>query len=134
VGLQTEAIRTEDIEFFLSFPDVISEFRNLSPEQAIARYNGCQFESGFFLQSDLDIKSMLDRALSPVAEGVLHTGKNVPLPGGPAPIPTGDAERIRQTIIENHPFFAGAKRKRISTHPRINTAISESSDPNRTKR
>jgi hypothetical protein len=100
VGLSTQAVRTEDIEFFLSFPDVIHEFRTMSRHKRRTVYNDCAFENGLFLESDLDIKSMLDRALAPVGEGVLRTGKNVPLPGGPAPIPAKDRQAIADAVKE----------------------------------
>jgi hypothetical protein len=97
-GLQTQAVRTEDIEFFLSFPDVIDEFSTISRDRRRTVYNDCKLENGLFLESDLDIKSMFDRALSPVADGVLRTGKNIPLPGGPSPIPAKDRQAIADAV------------------------------------
>jgi len=96
VGLSSQAVRTEDLEFFLSFSDVAREFGNKRVFHE--RYKGCRFEKGLFLESDLDIKSMFDRALAPIDAGVLHAGRNIPLPGGPPPIPPNEAAKIRAAL------------------------------------
>lgn len=97
-GLSTQATRTVDIEFYLSFPEMIAEFAGLArqPDLAAARYDSCKFEDGVLLESNLDLKAVLDKALDPVAHGVLYPGRH---PGGGAPpIPSNEFTAYRSTL------------------------------------
>lgn len=96
-GLSTQAIRTEDIEFFLSFSEVLKEMSN--PRKWAENYGSCSRDTGFFLESELGLKALLDRALSPVGTGVLYTGVNNPGIGGGQPkIPAGEVANIQAAL------------------------------------
>lgn len=96
-GLSTQAIRTEDIEFFLSFPEVLKEMSN--PRKWSENYGSCSRDTGFFLESELGLKALLDKALSPVGTGVLYTGVNNPGIGGGQPkIPAGEVANIQAAL------------------------------------
>ncbi len=98
-GLNTEAVRTEDIEFFLAFPNLLDEFGKMDRKTFEERYHDCQFENGVLLQSDLDLKSIFDKALEPVRAGTLRKGPNVPFgSGGPPAIPANEEAKIRQAL------------------------------------
>ncbi|MHC2367435.1 hypothetical protein ACVIQT_002083 [Bradyrhizobium diazoefficiens] len=92
-----QAVRQEDVEFFLYFPAVFKEFS--SKPVFYERYDGCAQESGLFLESDLDFRTILDRALAPVAAGTLYTGPQVG-PGSSAapPIPANEVANIRTAM------------------------------------
>jgi len=74
VGVSTEAVRTEDIEFLMSFSDLKNEF---SERKKGELYNFCQFDRGLLLESDLGLDALVDAALQPVASGVLQPGNNI---------------------------------------------------------
>jgi len=96
-GLITEAVRTEDIEFFLAFDQVTTELGN--EDTYAEKYNACRFENGILLQSDLDLKSILNKALEPVKDGTLSKGPNVPTgSGAPPTIPPDEATKIDETL------------------------------------
>jgi hypothetical protein len=98
-GLSTQAVRTEDIEFFLSFPEMIAEMSDR--KNWTERYDYCRRDSGILLESELGLKSVIDKALAPVGTGVLYTGKNNPGIGGGQPkIPAGEISNI-QTALNN---------------------------------
>jgi hypothetical protein len=98
-GLTTEAVRTEDIEFFLSFPEM---FREMSvPFVWQQNYDFCRRDDGLLLESELGLKALLDKALAPVGAGILYTGKNNPGIGGGQPkVPAGEVGNI-QTALNN---------------------------------
>lgn len=98
-GLTTEAVRTEDIEFFMSFPEVLHEMS--SPLVWEKTYDFCRRDDGLLLESELGFKGLLDRALSPVAAGVLYTGVNNPgISGGQPPVPKDEISKI-QTAMQS---------------------------------
>ncbi|WP_158810801.1 hypothetical protein [Beijerinckia sp. L45] len=73
-GLSTEAVRQEDLEFFLSFAE-------LTDDGKISKYEGnkCQEPFGQLLESDMKLDELFDSALQPVADRVLTTGDHPPL-------------------------------------------------------
>ena len=90
-GLTTEAIRQDDIEFLVSFPDLIAEFEKPAKREL---YDNCQLEPGVLLESDLDFASLVNASLEPVEMGVLRQGNNVG-PGAPPPaIPAAQLQNI----------------------------------------
>lgn len=99
----TQAVRSEDYEFFLAFPEALNEFA--SKPRYYALYDGCTPEYGF-LESDLDFSPILDRALAPVAAGTLYTGPQIGPGSSSAPaIPANEAANIRKAMndIRNIP-------------------------------
>ena len=78
-GISTEAIRTEDVEFLVSFSEMIKEFNN--PKKKLELYNDCKLDNGLLLESDLGLGSLVNSALEPVESGVLTQGNNVGPPG-----------------------------------------------------
>jgi hypothetical protein len=98
-GLTTQAVRTEDIEFFISFQEMLNEMSN--PKTWSETYEYCRRDSGILLESELGLKAVLDKALAPVRTSVLYTGTNNPgLGGGQPKIPAGEVKSI-QTALEN---------------------------------
>ncbi len=95
VGATTEAIRTEDIEFLVSFSDIKTEFQNPSKREL---YNGCNFDNGLLLESDLDLASLVNSALEPIGSGVLYQGNNVGPGPAPVPIPAKDLKEISDRL------------------------------------
>jgi hypothetical protein len=96
-GLTTQAVRTEDIEFFLSFPEMIEEMS--TPQIWAQNYNYCGRDTGFLLESGLGLKAVIDKALAPVGTGVLYTGKNNPgLGSGQPKIPGGEVANIQSAL------------------------------------
>jgi hypothetical protein len=96
-GLTTQAVRTEDIEFFLSFSEVLKEMSN--PRTWSETYGYCSRDVGFLLESELGLKAVIDKALSPVSTGVLYTGVNNPGIGGGQPkIPKGEVGNIQAAL------------------------------------
>jgi hypothetical protein len=107
-GITTEAIRTEDIEFLVSFSDLIKEFQKPSKREL---YNGCQFENGLLLESDLGLAQLVNSALEPIKTGVLYQGNNVGPPGtGAVPIPSNQLENIAQQLRDLRSASAGLPR------------------------
>ncbi len=97
VGLTTEAIRTEDYEFLISFPDVAGEFKDRRRKTEL--YNDCLPENGLLLESDLGLADLIDAALEPVESGVLYQGHNVGPSGTSAvPIPNSQLNNISQQL------------------------------------
>lgn len=74
VGVTTEAVRQEDIEFLMSFSDMNKDFNDPSK---IPLYDYCHFDNGLLLESDLGLEAMVDAALAPIAAGVLRPGHNI---------------------------------------------------------
>lgn len=96
-GLSTEAIRQEDIEFLISFSDLITEFQKPAKREL---YNNCELEPGVLLESDLDFASLVNASLEPVEIGVLRQGNNVG-PGVPPPaIPAAQLRSISNRLKE----------------------------------
>jgi hypothetical protein len=83
-GVTTEAVRQEDVEFFLSFSELGEEFRALGRD-GLAKYNYCAPADGVLLESDLGLKSMLDMALKPVEQQTLTRGDHAGLAASPSP-------------------------------------------------
>lgn len=73
----TEAVRQEDIEFFLSFQELSKEFRQLGRKGIEQKYNSCAPGDGILLESDLGLKDVVDTALRPVLDGTLKAGGNI---------------------------------------------------------
>jgi hypothetical protein len=74
-GLGTEAIRTEEMEFFIYFPDLFAEFSKL-----YATHEGseiCGAPSGEFLESGLGLVQFMRNTLIPVEVGYLSPSKTV---------------------------------------------------------
>jgi hypothetical protein len=79
-GISTEAVRQEDVEFLVSFSDMIKEFND--PLRRELLYNNCSFENGLLLESDLGLGPLVNSALEPVENGILKQGPgNVGPPG-----------------------------------------------------
>lgn len=97
-GLTSQAVRTEDIEFFLSFNEMLGEMG--TPQVWAETYNYCaRGGPGILLESELGLKAVLDKALAPVSAGILYTGKNNPgLGGGQPKIPTGEVANIQKAL------------------------------------
>ena len=97
VGFTTEAIRTEDIEFLFSFPDVEAEFKDQSRKDEL--YNDCKFPNGLLLESNLGLDVLIIGALEPIKSGVLKPEKNVG--PGAAPVPTPPSETSIKKQLED---------------------------------
>lgn len=87
----TEAIRTEDIEFLVSFSDMLTEFGKPSWHKL---YNNCYFDSGLLLESDLGLAELVNSALDPIESGVLYQGNNVGPGVNAVQIPTDQLNNI----------------------------------------
>jgi hypothetical protein len=96
-GLTTEAIRTEDIEFLFSFPDVEAEFKDETRKEKL--YNDCKFPNGLLLESHLGLEDLIRGALEPIKSGVLKPERNVG--PGATPVPTPPNERSIQKQLED---------------------------------
>jgi hypothetical protein len=94
-GLTTEAVRTEDVEFLVSFSDMIAEFNNPSKR---GLYNNCQFDKGTLLESDLGLAALVNSSLEPIGSGVLYTGNNVGPGAAPPAIPIGQLNDIAKQL------------------------------------
>jgi hypothetical protein len=92
VGLQSEAVRQEDYEYLMSFSDMAKEFNK--PESA-ELYQGCNFENGLLLESDLGLTELVDSALKPIESRVLHPGNNI---GPGAAPPTTPAKQLSDPV------------------------------------
>jgi hypothetical protein len=96
-GITTEAIRTEDIEFLVSFSDMLTEFQKPSKREV---YNGCKFENGLLLESDLGLAALVNSALEPIENGVLYQGHNVGPGAAPPPIPEDQLKNLKEQLKE----------------------------------
>ena len=95
-GVTTQAVRTEDIDFLVSFSDIQTEFNQ--GEMNGPNYDFCRVLPGLLLESDLGLESLLDSALKPVETGILYPGKNIGPNSGPPPaIPKVDLPRLAVT-------------------------------------
>lgn len=96
-GLTTQAVRTEDIEFFMSFPEA---FRDMSkPEKFSKTYAYCVRYPGLMLESELGLKAVIDKALAPVGAGILFSGENNPgIQGGQPKVPGNEVRSIETTL------------------------------------
>jgi hypothetical protein len=96
-GFTTEAVRQEDIEFLVSFSDMIPEFQNTPRRDYL--YNDCKLPQGLLLESDLGLWSLVNAALEPVESGVLYQGNNIGPPGTSAvAIPPGQLNNIPEQL------------------------------------
>jgi hypothetical protein len=103
-GFTTEAVRQEDVEFLVSFSDMTTEFQKPAKRDL---YNGCQFENGTLLESDLGLAALVNSSLDPIASGVLYQGNNVgPGPAPPA-IPASQLKDIEKQLNELRDASAG---------------------------
>jgi hypothetical protein len=86
-GMTTEAVRQEDVEFFLSFSEIGVEFAKLERGTApgMAKYDFCAPADGLLLESNLGLKPMLDMALKPVEQQTLTRGDHAGLAASPSP-------------------------------------------------
>lgn len=96
-GVTTEAVRTEDIEFLVSFSDMIKEFDKPSKSEL---YNRCKFEPGLLLESDLGLPALINTALDPVEIGVLYQGNNVGPGAAPPPAGLDDISKSLKQLRE----------------------------------
>jgi hypothetical protein len=96
-GVTTEAIRTEDVEFLMSFSDMAIEFQNPAKREL---YNGCKFDSGLLLESDLGLAPLVDSALEPIKSGILYQGNNVGPGAAPVAIPPNQLNNIAKQLAE----------------------------------
>src|ERR1700753_1046091 len=69
-GISTEAVSTTDFEFFMSFAELKSDFRNY--RNLVETY--CPAPRGLLVESDLHIEELFDRALEPGGSGNLRVG------------------------------------------------------------
>jgi hypothetical protein len=97
-GLTTQAVKQEDIDFFISFPEMLGEMSDRKNWSGIYKY--CQRSDGVLLESELGLKSLLDRALDPVGKDVLYTGiNNAGLTGGRPKVPANEIANIRTALL-----------------------------------
>jgi hypothetical protein len=90
VGFGSQAIRTEDYEYLMSFADLLDEFEDIPKNRPRVGklYNFCHLNRGLLLESELGLKALVDAALEPVRTGVLRAGGGAVGPGAP-PTPQG---------------------------------------------
>jgi hypothetical protein len=96
-GLTTEAVRTEDVEFLISFSDLKKEFQDESTKTSL--YNNCNLINGFLLESDFELDSVFESALDPIKEGILKPGRNVG--PGTLPVATPPSQRDNRRELES---------------------------------
>jgi len=99
-GVTTEAIRTEDLEFDLSFSELA---KNLKDRAFVRNLRGCTLENNLLLDSDLGLSDWIDAALKPAygSDQILIIGKNVPLGAAAVPIPVTEVARDVQAQKHN---------------------------------
>jgi hypothetical protein len=91
-GVTTQAVRTEELDFLLSFQDLDGEFKKW--DENGPRYDHCLREPGLLLESDLGLADLVDSALRPIESGILLPAHNVPPSAGLPPAIPPDALRI----------------------------------------
>jgi hypothetical protein len=87
-GFTTEAVRQEDIEFFLSLSELVSG------EHAVKLSECDRATNGVLLESDLRLGEVFDAALQPVRNGILVRGPNTGPAATPPPIPAGEIDKL----------------------------------------
>jgi hypothetical protein len=119
-------VSQKDIEFFLSFQDIGQEFLELQNGPGFGKYNDCKPADGLLLESDLHLKSILDTALAPVADGTL-------VKGAPAvvTVPTANVAAAGKSL-DNYLKLALADRPRQL--PPANTPLIDLWNPNLTQK
>ena len=70
-------------------------------------YNGCQFENGTLLESDLGLAALVNSSLDPIASGVLYQGNNVGPGSAPPAIPASQLKDIEKQLNELRDASAG---------------------------
>ena len=103
VGFTSQAVRTEDYEYLMSFAELGDEFRKTRKNMPrIAKlYKFCRLDRGLLLESELGLKALVDAALEPVRTEVLRAGPGAigpgaaPTPQGKLPEPIGQLATIR---------------------------------------
>ncbi len=93
--MTTEAVRTEDLEFFLSFAEMNKEFSDVSKKE---KYGDCNNPDNMLLNSDLGLDEWITSALEPVRDKFLTVGPHPPIAANPAPIPTAAFQRSLEEI------------------------------------
>ena len=86
-GITTEAVRQEDMEFLMSLSDMVKEFKDPANGEL---YDGCVFDDGILLESDLGLVDLVDSALKPIESKVLYPGNNI----GPGAAPPAAPEKL----------------------------------------
>lgn len=92
-GLNSEVVRQEDLEFFLSFAELSDDSRTSAYE-----FNECARPNGILLQSDLKMEELFDSALAPVRDRVLTIGAHPPLTQTVPAISSKEANNFRQSL------------------------------------
>jgi hypothetical protein len=104
VGFGSQAVRTEDYEYLMSFADLRDEFQATRKNRPRAEklYKFCRLDRGLLLESELGLKALVDAALEPVRTEVLRAGGGnvgpgaAPTPQGKLPDPAGEIFAIRE--------------------------------------
>lgn len=125
-----QATRQEDYEFFLPFTLAISD---LSDDQnRVGLYDGCNFPPGLLLESNFDIGSIIDRAVSPIEAGTLYPAAGLVGSGSTAPArPADEAAKIAKDLealnkippIQTSPQLVLAAAKDTTTRSKLETAF-----------
>jgi hypothetical protein len=114
VGFTSQAVRTEDYEYLMSFAQLGEEFKR-TPEnmpRIETLYKGCRLDRGLLLESELGLKALVDAALEPVRTDVLHPGPGAigpgaaPTPQGPLPDPIGQLATLKAKRQEINRLFS----------------------------
>ena len=101
VGFTSQAVRTEEYEYLMSFAELGDEFKKTRKNLARIEelYRGCRLDRGLLLESELGLKALVDAALEPVRTDVLRAGRGAIGPGA-APTPQGKLpDPIGQLIV-----------------------------------
>ena len=75
------------MEFLMSLSDMVKEFRIPANGEL---YDGCVFDDGILLESDLGLVDLVDSALKPIESKVLYPGNNI----GPGAAPPAAPEKL----------------------------------------
>lgn len=97
VGVTTEAVRQEDIEFLMSFSDMNKDFHDPARGEL---YQYCRFNDGLLLESDLGLSGMVDAALAPIGSGLLRPGNNIGPGATPPDTPSSQLKPPENQIKE----------------------------------
>lgn len=96
-GLTTQAVKTDELQFFLSFPHVINELYRPRKYQTV--YRGCELNKGVLLDSDLGIGETIDKATAPILAGTLPPFVTTRARAGNAVArPPGEDKNIRDSL------------------------------------
>lgn len=114
VGFSSQAVRTEDYEYLMSFAELGEEFKKTSKNlpRMERLYKLCRLDRGLLLESELGLKALVDAALEPVRTEVLRAGPGAigpgaaPTPQGKLPDPVGEIIAIREKRKTSKKLFA----------------------------